>query len=296
MTVPPLPPSRMMRFRLEAAGFRLMTGLIRSLGPDRASALSGAMWRRFAPLNKRHGRARANLLASLPGLAPEQVEHYLGAMWENLGRTAAEAFHIGALTAELDRFRVDDDTREAVAAAKRRGAVFVSLHQGNWELAAPMLHRLGLPVAGVYQRLQNPLVEAQASRFRLPFYSLGLYSKGHETARNLLRIVGQGGTVTIMADLRDLTGVPVPFFGRPAPSTLFPALLARGRDVPLFAGVVQREAGATFRIRTTEIPVARAGARDDDLTETTARIHACFEDYIRERPEQWMWGHRRWAK
>lgn len=296
MTTPPLPPARHARFRLEATGFRAMAGLLRSLGPDRASALSGAMWRRFAPLNKRHERARDQMMASLPHLDAATCAANLDAMWDNLGRTMAEAFHVGALTADLDRFRIDDDTRDAVATAKARGAVFVSLHQGNWELASPLLQRLGLPVAGVYQRLQNPLVEAEASKLRLPFYGLGLHSKGHETARHLLRIVGQGGTVTIMADLRDLTGVPVPFFGRPAPSTIFPALLARGRDVPLYAGVVFREKGATFRIRTTEIQVGRAKDRDTDLAETTARIQACFESYVREQPEQWMWAHRRWAK
>jgi KDO2-lipid IV(A) lauroyltransferase len=293
---PPLPFARQMRFRLEATGFRTMAGLIVAMGPDRASAISGALWRNFAPLNKRHDRANAQLAASLPDLDAATRERHLLAMWDNLGRTTAEAFHIGALTSDLDRFRIGDDTREAVAAAKRRGAVFVSLHQGNWELAAPLLHRLGLPVAGVYQRLQNPLVEAEASKLRLPFYDLGLHSKGHETARHLLRIVGQGGTVTIMADLRDLTGVPVPFFGRPAPSTAFPALLARGRNVPLFAGMVLRESGATFRVKTVEIPVARSADREADLIETTARIQACFEQSIREQPEQWMWGHRRWAK
>lgn len=296
MTTPPLPPARTTRFQLEALGFQTMARLIHALGPDRASALSGALWRRAAPLNKRHARAREQMAASLPEIDAATRERHLDAMWDNLGRTTAETFHIGALTANLDRFWIGEETREAVAAAKARGAVFVSLHQGNWELAAPLLHRLGLPVAGVYQRLQNPYVEAEASKLRLPFYALGLHSKGHDTARHLLRMVGQGGTVTIMADLRDLTGLAVPFFGRPAPSTLFPALLARGRDVPLFAGMVLREAGATFRVRTIEIPVARSGDRDADLLETTARIQVCFEQSIRERPDQWMWGHRRWAK
>lgn len=296
MTTPPLPPARILRFRLEALGFGAMAGLIHALGPDRASALSGALWRKVAPFNKRHARAREQMAASLPEIDAATRERHLDAMWDNLGRTTAEAFHIGALIGDLDRFRIGGETRIAVADAKARGAVFVSLHQGNWELAAPLLHRLGLPVAGVYQRLQNPFVEAEASRLRLPFYQLGLHPKGHDTARHLLRMVGQGGTVTIMADLRDLTGLGVPFFGRPAPSTLFPALLARGRDVPLFAGMVLRETGATFRVRTIEIPVARTRDREADLLETTARIQACFEQSIREQPEQWMWGHRRWAK
>ncbi|WP_166443630.1 lysophospholipid acyltransferase family protein [Rhabdaerophilum calidifontis] len=285
-----------LQVRAEAAGFAAAAGLIRALGPDRAGALSGLLWRRLAPLNKRHARARAHLRASLPDLPDDAVAACLAGMWDNLGRTSAEAFHLGRLVAEQERFVIDEATHEAVRAARRHGAVFVSLHQGNWELASPLLDALGLPVAGVYQRLRNPLVDAMAARTRAPFYRLGLFSKGHETARRLLRILADGGTVTIMADLRDLSGVAVPFFGRPAPSTIFPALLARGRGVPLFAGAVLREQGATFAVRTLEIPVARTGDREADLRTTTAAIQAAFEASIRARPEQWMWGHRRWER
>ncbi|HUN10885.1 MAG TPA: lauroyl acyltransferase [Rhabdaerophilum sp.] len=287
---------RDLRFRVEALGFATLTALVRMLGADRAGAISGWFWRRLAPFNKRHARAAGQMHEALPHLSEAEIARNLDAMWNNLGRTSAEAFHIGELVADLSRFEIGDDTREAVRIAGERGAVFVSLHQGNWELASPLLDRLGLPVAGVYQRLQNPHVEAAASAFRKPFYKLGLFSKGHDTARQLLRIVGQRGTVTIMADLRDLTGLYVPFFGKPAPSTAFPALLARGRGVPLFAGVVLRTEGARFRIRTVEIPVQTTADREADILATTAAIQKTFEDFVRADPGQWMWGHRRYEK
>ncbi len=296
MAPPPASFAKRVQFSAEAIGFEVLSALIHALGPDRASAISGALWQRLAPFNKRHARAESQMRAAMPELSDADIAATLHEMWGNLGRTAAEAFHLGTLIAEPDRFIIGEDTRDAIREAKARGAVFVSLHQGNWELAAPLLHRLGLPVAGVYQKLQNPLVEARASAFRTPFYPLGLYSKGHETARQLLKIVGNRGTVTIMADLRDLAGVAVPFFHQAAPSTGFPALLARSRAVPLYAGVVFRESGARFRVKTSEIPVSRSGDRETDIYETTAAIQACFEGYIREKPGQWMWGHRRWSR
>lgn len=287
---------RDIRFRAEALGFAALAGIARALGVDRASAVSGWCWRRLAPLNKRHVRATSQMRESLPHLSEPEIARNLDAMWDNLGRTTAEAFLIANLVADASRFEIGEDTREAVRIAKERGAVFVSLHQGNWELASPLLDRLGLPVAGVYQRLQNPYVEANASAYRKPFYKLGLFSKGHDTARQLLRIVGQRGTVTIMADLRDLTGLYVPFFGRPAPSTAFPALLARGRGVPLFAGVVLRTEGARFRIRTIEVPVPVTEDREADILAATAAIQRTFEDFVHDNPGQWMWGHRRYEK
>ena len=296
MPAPATPWFKDAQYRLEAAGFDALGGLINALGPDRAGDISAAVWRRLAPLNKRHARAAGHLRASMPELGEAEIAAILIEMWDNLGRTSAESFLLSRLLAERDRFTIGDDTRDAIRVAQQRGAVFVSLHQGNWELASPLLHANGLPVAGVYQRLQNPLVEARASATRSPFYALGLHAKGVETARALLRILGNGGTVTIMADLRDLTGVQVPFFGRPAPSTIFPALLARGRNTPLFAGVVLRDKGSTFRIKTVEIPVLRTADRDADILGTTAAIQAVFEGFIREHPGQWMWGHRRWSR
>ncbi len=287
---------RDIRFRAEALGFAALAGIARALGVDRASSVSGWCWRRLAPLNKRHVRAANQMREALPHLSEPEIARNLDAMWDNLGRTTAEAFLIGDLVADASRFEIGEDTREALRTAKERGAVFVSLHQGNWELASPLLDHLGLPVAGVYQRLQNPHVEASASAYRRPFYKLGLFSKGHDTARQLLRIVGQRGTVTIMADLRDLTGLYVPFFGRPAPSTAFPALLARGRGVPLFAGVVLRTEGARFRIRTVEVPVPVTEDREADILAATTAIQKTFEDFVRDNPGQWMWGHRRYEK
>lgn len=284
------------QYRLEAIGFDALSAALKGLGPDHASDLSARCWRMLAPLNKRHVRAAGHLRASMPELTEEQISAILDQMWDNLGRTSAESFHLSRLIAEHDRFEIGGDTRDAIRTARARGAVFVSLHQGNWELASPLLHTTGLPVAGVYQRLQNPLVEARASAARSPFYALGLHAKGVETARALLRILGNGGTVTIMSDLRDLSGVHVPFFGRPAPSTIFPALLARGRNTPLFAGVVLRNQGATFKVKTVEIPVQRTADREADILATTGAIQATFEGFIRENPGQWMWGHRRWAR
>lgn len=296
MTLPPPTLAQRAQFRLEALAFDLGAAGIHALGPDRASALGSSLWRRIAPLNKRHARAEAHLRAAFPTLDDRAIASLLVEMWDNLGRTSAEAFHLPQLIAEQDRFTIRPGFFEAIRMAKSRGAVFVSLHLGNWELASPLLHHNGLPVAGVYQRLRNPIVDERATEARGPFYARGLYSKGPETARKLLRIVGEGGTVTIMADLRDLTGLSVPFFGRPAPSTIFPALLARGRDVPLFAGIVARKDGATFEADVAEIPVQRSADRDADLLETTAAIQRQFEAFIRARPGQWMWGHRRWQR
>ena len=41
------------------------------------------------------------------------------------------------------------------------------------------------------------------------------------------RQVRGGGAICLLADHRDAAGIEVPFFGRPAPSSAFPAMLGR---------------------------------------------------------------------
>lgn len=284
-----------LRHKLEIFGLYGLIALVRALGVDTSSAVSGYLWRKLAPFNRRHARADANLARALPALSPKTRAALLADMWENLGRTMAEGFHLEALLAAPERFEMSADTRAILAQAARQSAVFVSLHQGNWELAAPLLAKHGVPVAGIYQRVQNPRAEAMLAKARAPFYPRGLYAKHRDTPRALLRVLGEGGSVAIMADLRDYGGISVPFFGLPAPSTPFPALLARGRGVPLYAGAILRTRGARFFVQLEEIPVPRTADRQADHAALTAAIQQCFERFIRTHPEQWMWGHRRWG-
>ena len=111
-----------------------------------------------------------------------------------------------------------------------------------------------------------------------------------------MRIVRGGGSLAVMADLREHKGIDAPFFGRPAPSTPFPALMARAIGVPLVAGRVLRTDGARFVVTAEIVPVPRTHDRDADVRQATEALQAVFERWIREAPGQWMWGHRRWAR
>jgi KDO2-lipid IV(A) lauroyltransferase len=105
-----------------------------------------------------------------------------------------------------------------------------------------------------------------------------------------------GATIAMMSDLREARGVEVPFFGRPAPSTTFPALLAVAHDLPILAVRTIRLPRSHFRFdwRVLE-PVRDLPSREENMRATTALIQSCFEAWIRERPGEWMWVHRRWG-
>ena len=214
-------------------------------------------------------------------------------MWENLGRTFGESFHLKEIVAEK---RIRFEPMERLEEMIRGGpCVVCGLHLGNWELVAYAGKLMGASFTGVYQRLSNPLVDEETRKLRAFLYDGGLLPKTPVTARALMKAAKSGGYPAFLADLRDDNGAAVPFFGKPALSTVFPALLARKTGLPLYAGAAFREPKVRFVIRVERVEIPHTDDHGADAVAGTAALHAQFEAFIREAPEQWMWAHRKWV-
>jgi KDO2-lipid IV(A) lauroyltransferase len=278
---------------VEYLALRLVEALLIALGVDRASALMGRCWRIFAPFNPRHARAGRHIAAALPELDAKARRRLLGDMWENLGRTAAEAILLPRLLAEPDRISVDIPAD--VVERARRGAIFVSLHTGNWEIVSQPLVAAGVSVHAVYKPLSNPWVERFLVARRSALYGDGLVPRDHGIALRLRTLARTGATLAMLADLRDSTSIDVEFFGRPAHAMPFPAMLARRLNRPLFVGRTIRLDGVRFRIEGRWLEVPHGPDPEADTAALTQTIHRVFEGWIREHPEQWMWALRKWG-
>lgn len=279
--------------RLEYIAFRAIVGLVRTLPEKTAITMMGGLWQAIAPHLSRHKRAEKHLAAAMPHLSRDEREKILSDMWRNLGMTTAETMIIDRIWPDGTRVSYSDPAlAEDIINSER--AVVITLHQGNWEMTVSPLTRKGHKVAAVYQKIRNPLVERFVKSQRDGLYQGGLYDKGKEAVAGLMRHA-RTGFVGIVSDLRDAKKVTVPFFDMPAPSTPFPALIAISRNMPIVAGRALRIAPGQYRIDVANVPVSRTGDRDKDIYETTAAIQRQFETWVRENPEQWMWGHRRWS-
>ncbi len=177
-----------------------------------------------------------------------------------------------------------------------KGAVIVSLHAGNWELTAMPNRALHLNAMGVYQAVQNPFLNNYIHKLRAPFWPAGLLTKSHGTARKLLAHVRDGGIIGMLADVREHKGIEVPFFGHPAPSNSFPAMVAVKYNAPIYAARVVRYGNLQFRLEMIEVIFEKTANFDENVYAATAAIQAQFEAWITQNPAQWMWAHRRWGR
>ncbi len=289
MTVP-------LRFRLEYAALRAGIVIARALPFEAAVRIGGWLWFAFAPHLSRHRRADRHLAAMIPAYSAAERARILREMWRNLGQTFVELLLLDRLVAEPDRVAMDATCQTLLRRTMDEGAIVVSLHLGNWEASVVPLFAAGARHAAVYRHATNPLVDSYLLGSRSRYYRDGLFAKGDAAARALLRRAREGKSCGIMADLRDNSGLEVPLFGRSAPSTSFPAMLARRFHRPLFAVGVVRTGVARFRMEATEIAVQQTGDRDADIRAATARTQEVFEGWIRRWPEQWMWAHRRYDR
>jgi KDO2-lipid IV(A) lauroyltransferase len=278
--------------RLEYAGFRLIAGLFSALPLEQSSRFGGWLWRKIAPLDRRHQRALANLAQAYPDMTLTQREAIARDMWDNLGRVFAESFHLIEIV-ESGRVLIDEASIKAMPADRR--FVAAAIHQGNWELGAAVLRISGGSAGGIYQRLKNPLVDDYVRCQRAPFYPGGLWPKQGAAGRRALRHLRGGGVLATMADLRDRDGLMVAFFGRPAPSSTFPALAARATGAPLLAVEVVRLPGVRFQVSLRNVAMPETPDRAADIEAATRALHEQFETSIRRHPEQWMWASRRWG-
>jgi Kdo2-lipid IVA lauroyltransferase/acyltransferase len=134
----------------------LAFGLLRLLGPERASNLGAAVMRTIGLWLPPHRTALTNIRAAFPGMAEDEVKRIARGAWENLGRTGAEYAHLGTLfdfdDANPCAGRTEVEGIEHFIALRddaKPGLIF-SAHMGNWELPAICAAQYGLAATAVY--------------------------------------------------------------------------------------------------------------------------------------------------
>lgn len=282
------------KLRLEYAGYVLVRLLIRSIPFRVASDLSARLWQLIAPRLHRHERALKHLRLAYPDMPASECEAVILRMWGNLGRTMAESFVIDRIASSSSMIEVSipDDVQRFID--EKRPLILTSLHLGNWELSAVAATMRGIELAGLYQRILNPLVDQAVTQSRAPFYKAGLLSKGHDTVKTFMRLIRDGTSVGIVSDVRDKRGIPVEFFGREAPTSPFPAMLSVLYNAPIIAAQCVRVAPDQFHVSVEHVSAPDGNSRDETIRNRTVALHAVFERWIRANPDQWMWAHRRW--
>ena len=274
---------------LAGAGLNALAGLSWPAARRVGAGLGAAVH----ALGIRRKVARANLALAFPERPYAEREAILAAHYREIGRIAAEYGRMARLArAPVDEVFARRDGQEHIEPLVGRGALMLSPHFGNFELAAASLARLN-PVDFLVKPMNNPAVEARIRRLRSDA-GVGVIST-QGGVKTMLRALRAGHWIAIIAD-QDMGkyGIFVPFFGRLASTPEGPARLALQTRTPILFGACHRGADGRHRLVVDPPHLPQGDASDANVLALTAWHAARLEARVREAPEHWFWLHRRW--
>jgi Kdo2-lipid IVA lauroyltransferase/acyltransferase len=252
-------------------------------------------------LDLRHRRiAAVNLRIAFPELTERERNRIARRSFQNTGMNLLEISRLPSLTPENVSSLVSYDPAHGLdnynaAQEKGKGILYLTGHFSSWELL-PTAHALhGYPLSFLTRPLDNAPLEKYLLKVRESKGNRVINKKN--SARAVLKNLSSGATAGILMDQNTSLqeGIFVDFFGLPAATTTSVALFALRTEASVLPGYLSPMHKGKYRIKfLPPIEVIRTGDLSRDLEINTRRFNEILEGIIREQPESWLWGHKRW--
>ena len=276
----------------------------------------GLWWRKFAYLGCVYGPewwkrysppAIAAIIFALIGRnrhgSIDNMERLLGQSDENATFAALRMFaqfaHCFTETMEYygprpQPIALDDPLHDHLATAlhEGHGAVVVTGHFGNWDIAAKRLREYGRPINVVMAREVNASTHEYVRRARERVGVRVIYSDTSVfSSLNMIRALQRNEVVAIQLDRALGAGGTrlIPFFGALAPFPSGPFVLARLAGAPLIPVFIPRLGTRHYAIRVCgRFQLARDARDNRALERVMTDVVRAFEATVREFPRQWF--------
>jgi KDO2-lipid IV(A) lauroyltransferase len=183
------------------------------------------------------------------------------------------------------------------ALLRKKGAILVSGHFGNFPLAMLSLVQAGYQVGGIMRPMRDQRVERMFSQLRNKLGIKTIYSYPRKACvEQTIRALKSNEVVCIQLDQNFGTGgIFVDFFGQQAATATGPVVFALRTKAAVIPSFIVREKDGTNRI----IFEPEFNLKQEDSFNKTVLLNIqgltdIIESYVRRYPEQWGWMHRRW--
>jgi KDO2-lipid IV(A) lauroyltransferase len=256
---------------------------------------AGLGWVGHAVARRRRGWAATNLSLCFPELDAAARRRLLRANFRSLGLGLVEFARTwwgGSIQRQAEGSQLHGVEKLESVLAAGRGVILLSGHFHTLEICGRIL-TTRVPVAGLYRRHRNPVMEWAVRRGRLR-YAQAMFAR--EELRPAVRHLKAGGVLWYAPD-QDMLGrdaVFAPFFGLPAQTITATHQLARLTGAAVFGFFHRRrDDGRGYVIRIE-------GPLDDfpgaDVVVDATRINGLIEAMVREAPAEYLWVHRRFKR
>jgi Kdo2-lipid IVA lauroyltransferase/acyltransferase len=244
--------------------------------------------------------ARVNLNIAFPELSQPARNRIARKSFQNTAMNLLEISRLPDLSPDNISSLVAYDSEFGLnnyrtACSKGKGILYLTGHFSAWELL-PAAHALyGYPLSFVTRPLDNAFLDRYMRMLRESKGNRVITKKN--SARPILKDLKSKGTAGILIDQNTSLqeGLFVDFFGIPAATTTGMAFLALHTDAPVLPGYLMPMCNGRYTIKfLPPVEIVRTGDMQHDLEAGTRKFNEILEQIIREQPESWLWGHKRW--
>ncbi|MGE4313849.1 MAG: lysophospholipid acyltransferase family protein [Pseudobdellovibrionaceae bacterium] len=281
------------RYRIEALLVHALALLFAALPAETASNLGGWIGRTLGTKLSASRKAVRHLQRSIPAYSDEKAaQKVIRKMWENLGRTFAEYPHLETLAAKAEIIGTEN-----LLECKDSGkpVIYFSGHLANWEVTSVTIYNHGIPLGLVYRAPNNSYVDGLLDKYRTLHGKLFSFPKSARGMRDMMKALKEGLSIGILIDQKYNEGIETLFFGQPAMTSSAFIKLGQRSGSLLLPVRIERVDGIHFRVtyhKAIQLTDAENAPRDD--IDIINEAQGLLEKWITERPDQWLWVHRRW--
>jgi KDO2-lipid IV(A) lauroyltransferase len=248
-----------------------------------AAAPGGTAW---FWLSAGQRRAALDNYAAVLGVDPTdpRVARVARRAFQNYGRMLMDFLVLGSLSKEELATRMSYDGREHLdaALARGRGVIMAVPHMGSWDMAGSYAAALGYRVWAVAERFPGSLNDAVVATRQS--FGLNVVALGRSAVRTITDALQGNGVVALVCDLEQGPGVQVRFFGHRAVVPAGPASFALKTGASIITAAPYARAPGRYHVHLDSPMEWPQGETKEGLMQ---RVIARFENFIKERPDQW---------
>ncbi len=228
-------------------------------------------------------------------------------------QTIAERFYAHFLLCFLELFtfrlkskrrlknmiRIEGGEHLERALKQNRGALILTGHFGNWEVATTAGLSDNPQFRGRFHFIRKPLKPKWFNRWiRSRFQKSGFGTLEKEDSLDqILELLEANNIIVNVYDQFAIKsqGIPSEFFGHPAHTFKSVPALAQFSQAPVIPGSSWREPDGTHVLCfEPELKLLTEGRTRDLLIKNSKLCNQALERIILRHPEQWIWMHKRW--
>jgi KDO2-lipid IV(A) lauroyltransferase len=280
--------------------WRLMTRLSRVMPLSWNYALANvggdlayAVW----PRGRRIAKKNISRVIGAP-VDSTEVRSLARASFRHYGKYLADFARLeGRRYQELER-RIVFSNWDAVerAVERRKGTIFIGLHQGNWDVGMMALARRGYPMNVIVETFEHSRMNRVVAQTR---EHLGVRLQPMEAGvLPMLRALKRNEMLGILIDQPNATAnVRVQFLNHWVTVPAGAAALALRTGASILAGGVIRARDNSYNaVIHGPVVWTPTGNMDKDVQDLTQHIMRVLEDLVRRNPEQWFVFRPLWAE